>query len=333
MLSLLAMILSSSTLMGSPPPAGVELGPKAQPRELQSASPYLGFRPELAPQEPPIEVKLGLKALPGGGYFYRGTKSERFDAHIFPNGRVQFHQPGSFQVQLDNVCVGVFCPKAAANPGSSSKPLTKKDMVRREAKRIATQVALGMLAGALPSAGRNANATSFPGNYNPHNINPTARPSAPAMGLFYASGRFGYLPHLSQPKIDFLKKTEDFRLGLAVKARKTSLRKALARLQHSLRAIENHAARSPAQQRRRLLDLWAEFDLESEDAQIQERFAQSLSSSLRTKIQFARKQMRSFAQRVFPPGGSRQFSAAELAQFNETRKGDTRFDPYGPAKP
>lgn len=303
--------------------------PQAPLRTPVAAAKFLGFRPQMRPMNFDLAKQLDLKPLRSGGYLYRGSEKERFDARIFPDGSVEFRETGAFEFKTDVLCFGVVCPKASPKrplfETSKSKVDIETQRRRKKARKIATRVALGILTGAIPLAGLDqgsANQAWSQGNTG------VGRPGSMAPGLFYASGRFGRNGQLSTYKEEFLARTRAFRLELAVMAQETYMRKALTELSRELSAIEKNTMQPAKARRERLLQLWERFDVAYEEVPLKEAVARRVQRSMGLKLSFARKQIEAFARRVFPPESPQAFSRAELDLLNEGAAPGQGFSPY-----
>lgn len=293
------------------------------------AKQFLGFRPQMRPMSFDLAKQLNLKPLRSGGYLYRGTKKERFDARIFPDGSVEFRDAGKFEFKTDVLCFGVVCPKATPKRRVFEKAKTKKEIDtarrRKKARKIATGVALWLLTGALPVAGLDGSQPNGPWS----GVNAgLGRPGSAAMGVFYAGGRFGRPGQLSIHKEEFLARTRAFRLEMAVVAQEAYMRRALSELSNELLVIEKNTNMPPKERRDRLLRLWERFDVGYEEAKLRDEILNRVNNSMGSKLSFARKQILAFARRVFPKGSPQAFSDKELAQANEANLGGPGFNPY-----
>lgn len=294
---------------------------------------FLGFRPHHPPAGQDQELKtLRLKALPDGSFLYRGTKKERFQARIFPDGGVDFFDDASFSVDAKNICIAFYCP-VAQNPNFlKSRKKQAEDRARRRKIRKFNKIAGRVLLGALTGS------TGFapvPGQDPKQIHNPIANGHAfearrPHLvyGAATASGNFGYLPAPKPAQIAFLKRSFEFRLKLAVDHRIRHLEKALSRLQIELGLIEKSTGQALSGRQAKLLALWQEFDAQHHDQTIQDAIVKKLHRTMGVKLRFAREQMTAFARRVFPQSSSTRLPAQLLQAFNQGRVGEAVFQPY-----
>lgn len=294
------------------------------------ATKFLGFRPQMRPMNFDVVKQLNLKPLRGGGYFYRGKEKERFDARIFPDGSVEFREAGAFQLSADVLCFGVICPKASPKRGlfgasKAKKKDTEATRRRRKARRIATQVALGILAGAVAVPGLDGTQMNQPWSGPNAGV---GRPGSPAVGVLYSVVRFGRTGQLTIHQQNFLERTRSFRLELAVLAQEAYMRKALTELSRELASIEKNTLEPATKRRARLIELWERFDVHYEQVEVRDAIAKRVHDSMGTKLVFARKQILAFARRVFPQGGKMEFRASELADVNKGREPAQGFYPY-----
>lgn len=322
--------VTSLTLL--PPSNAQDDGDKARPslRTPQKAKAFLGFRPQLRPMAFDLAKQLRLKPLRSGGYLYRGTKQERFDARIFPDGSVEFRDAGEFDFKTDVLCFGVVCPKATPKRPLLEKAKSKKDIEtarrRQKAKKIATGVALWLLTGALPVAGLDGS-QSNQGPWGGVNAG-LGRPGSMAPGGFYASGRFGRTGQLSVHKEEFLARTRSFRLEMAVSAQESYMRRALGELHRELLVLEKNT-RVPAKERRaKLIVLWERFDVDHQEVKLRDAILSRVNASMGRKLSFAREQILAFARRVFPKGSPQGYSEQELAESKLGTGRAQSFDPY-----
>lgn len=322
---ILVPLLSLCMLTTVPEPSAT---PSRQLKQPSSAPLFLGFRPQLGPKSFDVTKKLGLRPLRDGGYLYQGRKDEKFDARILPDGSVEFRDAGAFAIKTDALCFSVVCPIASPAQVNLKKGASKKDIAarqrRRKIGRIATRVALGILAGGIPLAGMDNSGVFGQGGLS----NAQARPGSQARGLFYASGRFGRTGIVAVKKMKFLDETRSFRLELAVVAQESYMRRALVALAEELGRIERSTSADTIR-RQQLLRLWERFDVAYEEPKLKSALAQRVDQSMGTKLRFAKKQMLAFANRMFPKTSKKRFSSAELEAFNQELPPAEQFKPYG----
>ncbi|HEY7375887.1 MAG TPA: hypothetical protein VIF57_27255, partial [Polyangia bacterium] len=107
----------------------------------------------------------------------------------------------------------------------------------------------------------------------------------------------------------------DLLVALARTHEREVIEDALAALPRHLSAILDDRRLSPAQRRRILFLLWDEM---AEPADTERGWAGAR----------ARRLIETFVQERLPRGGPEAYSDAELAGFNESRRGAVRFEPY-----
>lgn len=331
-MSISYLAMAFTLAIASTPPASSPPATAAPPRAGLQSPAFLGFRPQVGLKGFDQSKTLGLKPLRGGGYLYQGTAQERFDARIHQDGSVEFRESGAFEVRVNSLCFSYFCPIATPKQPRVGKKKSKQDIKsslrRTRAAKIASRVLLGALTGALPLAGMDDSGAQGPRGGSGNYYVAPPRPGSNALGIFGISGLFGRNGEVSRRKMDFLQRTRAFRLELAALAQETYTKRVLHRLPGQLQAIEQSRSQPASTRRQRLLELWEQFDVRYQEAQLQSEVLSRLNRSMGNKLRFARRQIIAFAQRVFPQGSPSAFLPQELRAFNQERSPDHRFEPY-----
>jgi hypothetical protein len=150
-----------------------------------------------------------------------------------------------------------------------------------------------------------------------HNEATILRFAGPAEAIERLRGQ----PHATE-KLAFLRRSERFRAGLAVKAAGEQTDRALDHFDEHIRAVWNDESRSLAQRHAVLFALWDEC----EEAPIGAAEAQ-LTPAQRAG-EAARKRIEDFIRRHAASGSPQAISSAQLAQFNGRRVSKREFSPY-----
>lgn len=276
------------------------------------APPRSAIKPA-APSQRGLAESLGLQPRADGGYDYKGNKSERFDATIRRDGVVEFELDPSVALKVDGICAAAICRKR--------KP-SKERRARRRKKAAVTVVAL--LAEA--AMGRFSTGTI---NYG----QPTAAPinwtpfEMPAFHVATVQGRYGHLPTPSASMQEFMDRTYELRVEMALDAGLDDLESARKRLPSTLLQLWRDDTRSPAERRAAILDLWAGLDHMSAHADPVVAGDRRLEDHRGESIAAARATILAFVRRHAPKGSAQAFTPTELEAFN-AMPGVVRFDPY-----
>lgn len=260
---------------------------------------------------------LRLSSLPEGGYAYEGTRDERFDAVIRPDGVVVFEVDPLVKVEFDAACLLAICVHRGTFKVAKGTGLLNLGML------VAAEVLTGL---ATPTRGRDPKA-GFGMQPQPPPQSIPGPPSSPTVAGF--SGKFGYLPPPRGAMSAFLERTFVFRLELA---RHEDARRCDAQqraLPGRLMAAWMEHAGAPNRRKDAILELWDELQLPvAVPDELRADVLQSLQPSRERAAREARLQILEFVRRQAPAGSADAFSEAELAAINAGRVGEARFEPY-----
>lgn len=264
-----------------------------------------------APSMHGLAEGLGLEPRPDGGYDYTGRKNERFDAVIRRDGVVEFELDPSVDVKVDGICLVAICRQ-------------RKAKVRREQRRKKAAVTVVALL-AEAALGRFSTGAITYGQ-------PTVGPvnwgfEMPPFNAAAVQGRYGHLPTPVASMEEFMDRTFELRVEMAMSAGLEDLEAAHKRLPSTLLQIWRDEKRTPAQRRAAILDLWTELDRAGEhrdvvvggDRRYEDRRAASIAEARATILAFVR--------RHAPEGSPDAFTEAELEAVNG-RPDAVLFEPY-----
>ncbi len=145
--------------------------------------------------------------------------------------------------------------------------------------------------------------------------------------------RRGVDPH-GDAKADFLARTAEFRLRLAVAAARARIEQSLAAMPHELLAIWRDRKRPPAQRRAVLFRRWDDCDdvsvatVGTDATPASEAAAVELAVLRRDAADRARRTIEAFVRRHAPAGSPEAYPSDELAALNAHRRSTAAFVPY-----
>jgi hypothetical protein len=306
--------------MGAAEPAGpLTLPAPERARAKQAATSKPVPRPRVAPprsvtkpaapSQRGLAESLGLEPRPDGGYDYTGKKSERFDATIRRDGVVEFELDPSVDLNVEGICVAAIC--------SVRKPKTRREQRRRKAAvavvALLAEAAIGRFSTGTVNYGH---PTAAPINWTPFEM--------PPFHLATVQGRYGHLPTPAASMQEFMDRTYELRVEMALTAGLDDLEAARKRLPSTLVQLWSDDTRSPAERRAAVLELWADLDHAGVHADPVVAGDRRLEERRRESIAAARATIRSFVRRHAPEGSPQAFTAAEL----DAVPGAVPFDPY-----
>ena len=307
-------------VMAEPP------GPLALPSRDHEPVPSVKAlpRPRVTPPRPRVKPptvsqeglaeSLDLEARPDGGYTYTGQKHERFDAVIRRDGVVEFAVDPTVALKVEGICVAAIC----------TTRLSKK--ARRDEKRKKTGVKVATIIAEV-ATGRISVGNNHRYYGQPVNAPPFWGWERPPFSAGAIQGRYGHLPTPAAAMQEFMDRTYELRVEMALSAGLEDLEAARKRLPTTLLRVWRDQSRTVAERRAAILDVWDDLDRVGVHADPVVAGDTRLEDRRRTEIAGARKTILAFVRRHAPAGSPEAFTSAELDAFNE-RPGVVRFAPY-----
>ena len=244
--------------------------------------------------------QLDLEPVPGGGFQYEDDEGG-FRATILPDGSVHFDPINRSELkgtpkQASTWFEG-FVDAVQKPPGERGRPPPSKDG-RSFVNQYAAQ---GMQTV----------------NWGPYGPGPV---------LFGIGGGFGGFTQASRgpsekAKREFLDKTETMRDGMAVRFRKEELERAARQITADVVTIWKDRSTPLFIRKRRVFELW-------DDAEPPPGDEGPISAALAKGSQEVRTRIERAIRMLAPKGSDDAYTDDELDEFNATRTGKRRFDPY-----
>jgi hypothetical protein len=314
------MVVAFALMLVMADPPGPLVLPSREPKPVPSAKALP--RPRIAPPrsrvKPPtvsqqgLAESLGLEARPDGGYTYTGEKQERFDAVIRRDGVVEFALDPTVTLKVEGICVAAIC----------TTRLSKK--ARRDEKRKKTGVKVATIIAEV-ATGRLSVGRNYYGQ--PVNAPPFWGWERPPFSAGAIQGRYGHLPTPAAAMQEFMDRTYELRVEMALSAGLEDLEAARKRLPTTLLRVWRDETRTLAERRAAILEMWDDLDRVGVHADPVVAGDTRLEDRRRTEIAAARKTILAFVRRHAPAGSSEAFTQQELDAFNE-RPGVVLFAPY-----
>jgi len=265
---------------------------------------------------------LGLTPRSDGGYDYRGTAGERFDATIRPDGVVVFDVDPRVQVRFDRACLVAICVNRAG-------PSVPTSTVGRAALGVAAVALTEVIAGMASAASHNPVDELQESARRKEAMGTQPRQLSPNFGS--VSGSFGYLPEPRSAMGDFLERTFALRLEMARYVYFRRLAEQEARLPQRLLDAWTTPGRRLAQRKADLVEIWRELEQEpppQRDTQLQASLRTDVDPARQRAAVRARATIDAFVQRHLPLGSEAAFTPEELEAIAMQQHSGPVFSPY-----